>query len=614
MTKLWIATGLAAVAASGCASSPPAAPLVAAVPPPTPVPAASQADAGEQLEALFKESDEANLRRNPIEALLRGDLRYAGEFGDYVTPAYFDAERQATARDLERLRAIDRSALDPTQQIAYDVFRWQAEQALKSYSPDILSLTSVRPIDHKTGYQTFFADISSGRGAAPFKTVADYEAGLARIPGFTTYLDNSIAQFRRGMASGVVQPKLVVDIVVEQLDALIAQGVEKSTFYGPINAFPESIAAADRARLKAAYAQAIRTDLIPGLTRLRTFLVKEYRPVARDSVGLSEMKGGAALYRHMVEQRTTLPLEPEAVHQLGLREVVRIRGEMERIKTQVGFKGTLNAFFEHIRTDPKFKPKSRDALTEGYYAIGKKVDARIGELFSTIPRTPLRIEPVPAYREKSAAGGSYQQGAPDGSRPGTFYFNAYDLPSRTTPGMETLYLHEGSPGHHFQISLAQENTSLPDFMRFGGNTAFVEGWALYAESLGPELGLFTDPYQAFGTLDDEMFRAIRLVVDTGIHAKGWGRTQAVDYMLANSALSRTDAESEVNRYIANPGQALAYKIGQLKIRELRTRAEQALGPRFDIRDFHAQVLMTGSLPLAVLEQKIDRWIAEKKTS
>ncbi len=608
MTKLWLASALAAVAA--CTSNPAPAPLVIA----EPAPAAVQTDAGERLAALFKESDEATLRRNPIEALLRGDLRYAREFGDYVTPAYFEAERQAAASDLERLRAIDRNALGPTQQIAYDVFRWQAEQSLKSYSPEILSLTSVRPIDHKTGYQTFFADISSGRGAAPFKTVADYEAGLARIPGFTAYLDNSIAQFRRGMATGVVQPKLVVDVVVEQLDALIAQGVEKSTFYGPINAFPETIGAGDRARLTAAYAQAIRTDLIPGLKRLRTFLVNEYRPVARDSVGMGQMKGGAALYRHMVEQRTTLPLEPEAVHQLGLREVARIRGEMEGIKTRVGFTGTLNQFFEHIRTDPKFKPASREALTQGYYAIGKKVDARVGELFSTLPKTPLRIEPVPAYREKSSAGGSYQQGAPDASRPGTFYFNAYDLPSRTTPGMETLYLHEGSPGHHFQISLAQENTSLPDFMRFGGNTAFVEGWALYAESLGPELGLFTDPYQAFGTLDDEMFRAIRLVVDTGIHAKGWGRTQAVDYMLANSALSRTDAESEVNRYIANPGQALAYKIGQLKIRELRTRAEQALGPRFDIREFHAQVLMTGSLPLAILEQKIDRWIAERKAA
>jgi uncharacterized protein (DUF885 family) len=403
---------------------------------------------------LFKESDEATLRRSPLEALLRGDLRYATQFGDYVTPAYFAAEREAAIRDFEQLRAIDRAALDPTQQIAYDVFRWQAEQSLKNNSPEILALTAVRPIDHKTGLQTFFPDVSSGRGAAPFKTVADYEAGLARIPGFTTYLDNSILQFREGMSTGVVQPKLVVDVVVEQLDALIAQGVEKSTFYGPILAFPDSIAAAEQRRLTAAYGEVIRTNLIPGLTRLRSFLVNEYRPAARESVGMGQMKGGAALYRHMVEQRTTLALEPEAVHQLGLREVARIQREMERIKTQVGFKGSLNQFFEHIRTDARFKPTSREALSEGYYAIGKTVDARIGELFSTIPKTPLKIEPVPAYREKSAAGGSYQQGAPDASRPGTFYFNAYDLPSRTTPGMETLYLHEGSPGHQFQTSLA----------------------------------------------------------------------------------------------------------------------------------------------------------------
>ena len=567
-----------------------------------------------RLAALFKESDEARMRRNPLEALLRGDLRYATEFGDYVTPSYFTTERAAAERDLVALHAIDRAKLSPSDQIAYDVFRWQTEQEIESLSPEILALTAVRPIDHKTGLQTFFPDISSGRGGAPFNTVADYEASLSRMRGFATYLDNSIVRFREGMQSGVVQPKLVVDIVLEQLDALTAEGVEKSTFYAPVLNFPAAVPVPERARLTAAYKATIGNDVLPAITRLRRFLADEYRPAARDSVGLGGMKGGDALYRHRVEQNTTLPLSPDAVHQIGLSEVARIRGEMERVKAQAGFNGTLPEFFEHIRTDPKFKAASREALTQGYEAIGKRVDARIRELFSTIPKTVLKIEPVPAYREKSAAGGSYRQGTADAKQPGTFFFNAYDLPSRTTQGMETLYLHEGSPGHHFQISLAQENTALPDFMRFGGNTAFVEGWALYAESLGPELGLFTDPYQAFGSLDDEMFRAVRLVVDTGMHAKGWSRQRAVDYMLANTAQSRTEAESEINRYIANPGQALAYKIGQLKIRELRTRAEKALGPKFDIRDFHAQVLMTGALPLAILEQKIDRWIAEKKAA
>jgi uncharacterized protein (DUF885 family) len=284
---------------------------------------------------------------------------------------------------------------------------------------------------------------------------------------------------------------------------------------------------------------------------------------------------------------------------------------MEEVKTRVGFKGTLPEFFNFIRTDPQFKPKSKEDLTERYYAVGKRVDGTVGNLFSTLPKAKLEIRPVPAFREKNDAGGSYQQGTPDGSRPGVFYFNTSDLPSRTTPGIETLYLHEAVPGHHFQISLAQENESLPPFQRFGGNTAFVEGWALYAESLGPELGMFKDPYQLQGRYDDEMLRAMRLVVDTGLHSKGWTRDQAIQYMLDHSAMGKTDATAEVERYIAIPSQALAYKVGQLTISRLRAKAEKALGPKFDVRDFHAQVLMSGALPMAVLEQKIDDWIVSK---
>jgi uncharacterized protein (DUF885 family) len=338
----------------------------------------------------------------------------------------------------------------------------------------------------------------------------------------------------------------------------------------------------------------------------------EYLPVSRQGVGLVHMKGGPDLYRFLIEQNTTLPLSADEVHNLGLSEVKRIRAEMEAIKSEVGFRGTLPSFFEHVRTDPKFKPASKEWLTNRYYEVGKAVDTRIGQLFSTLPKSKLEIRPVPAYREKTDAGGSYQSGTPDGSRPGVFYFNTYDLPSRTTPGIETLYLHEGAPGHHFQISLAQENEALPNFMRFGGNTAYVEGWALYSEKLGPELGLFTDPYQRFGHLDDEMLRAMRLVVDTGIHAKGWTRDQAIKFMLDNSAMGKTDATAEVERYIAIPGQALAYKLGQLKILELRAKAREALGDRFDIREFHEQVLGTGALPLTVLETKINNWIASKR--
>jgi uncharacterized protein (DUF885 family) len=287
---------------------------------------------------------------------------------------------------------------------------------------------------------------------------------------------------------------------------------------------------------------------------------------------------------------------------------------MEKVKQEVGFTGNLQQFFDHLRTDPKFKAKSREALTQGYYDIGKKVDAELPRYFSTIPKAALEIRPYEPFREKFEAGGSYSSGTPDGTRPGIFYFNAYDLPSRTTPGMTTLYLHEGAPGHHFQISLAQENTALPPFMRFGGNTAYVEGWALYSETLGYPMGFYQDPYQRFGTLSDEMLRAMRLVVDTGLHSKGWTREQAIKYMLDHSDMGKTDATAEVERYIAIPSQALAYKVGALTIQRLRQKAETELGDKFDIRDFHAQVLMTGALPLAILEQKIDRWVAEKKAS
>jgi uncharacterized protein (DUF885 family) len=315
-----------------------------------------------------------------------------------------------------------------------------------------------------------------------------------------------------------------------------------------------------------------------------------------------------------IESTTTLPLTADEIHQLGLREVARITTGMEKVKQEVGFKGTLQQFFNHLRTDPKYKTKTREALTARYYEVGKKVDAQIPRFFSTVPKTPLEIRPYEPFREKFEAGGSYNSGTPDGLRPGIFYFNAYDLPSRTVPGITTLYLHEGAPGHHFQISLAQENESLPSFMRFGGNTAYVEGWALYAETLGYEMGLFDDPIQRFGTLSDEMLRAMRLVVDTGIHSKGWTREQAIKYMLDHSDMGKTDATAEVERYIAIPSQALAYKIGALTIQRLRKKAEAELGPKFDVRDFHAQVLMTGSLPLTILEQKIDRWIAERKAS
>ena len=570
--------------------------------------------AHDRLFRLFQDSDEASLKRNPINALFRGDLRYAEHLGDNITDQYYAGERAAAEADLAALHAIDRTALNPTDQIAYDVFEFSTRDRLRGLQPDLLALTAVRPMNHFYGYHTFYPTFASGKGAAPFKTLDDYQNNLKRHAEFVTYIDRAIGRFREGEKSGVVETKLTVRNMIEQLDTQLAQKPEDSPYFGPVKQFPGNFGAADRTRLTSDYRAAITDQLYPALTRLRDFLKNEYLQNARDGYGLMYMKGGDKLYRYLVQSTTTLPLTPEEIHETGLKEVARITSEMERVRQEVGFKGTLPEFFNYLRTDPKFKKPSRQALTQGYYDIGKAVDAKLPAYFSTLPKAKLEIRPYEPFREKFQAGGSYEQGTPDGSRPGTFYFNAYDLPSRTTPGMTTLYLHEGSPGHHFQISLAQENDALPSFIRFGGNTAFVEGWALYAETLGYDMGFYKDPIQRFGTLSDEMLRAMRLVLDTGIHSKGWTRDQAIDYMLAHSDIGRTDATAEVERYIAIPSQALAYKTGAMTIQRLRRKAEAELGPRFDIREFHAQVLMTGALPLAILEQKIDRWIASKKAS
>lgn len=579
--------------------------------PPAKASASAQTPA-ERLYALFRASDEADLQRNPINALFRGDLRYADRLGDFVSDAYFDAERKALQSDLDALHAIDRAALSATDRLAYDVFEISLKDELKGLEPEMLALSAVRPLNHFSGLHNFYPNLASGKGQAPFKTVADYENNLKRHKDYIRFIDASIGRFRQGMASGVVETKLTVTNMIGQLDAMLAQPVEQSPFYGPVTMFPPEVSEADRKRLTTAYRDMTANELYAVHRRLRDFLKTEYLPAARDGVGLSAMKGGAKYYAYLIESTTTLPLTADYVHDLGLSEVTRIRAEMDAIRKETGFKGDLAAFFTYLRDDPRFHPASRQWMTDKFYEIGKKVDALVPAQFSTLPKAPLEIRPYPEYREKYEAGGSYESGTPDGSRPGIFYFNAYDLPSRSVPGMTTLYLHEGAPGHHFQISLSQENEALPPFMRFGGNTAYVEGWALYAEKLGYDFGLYSDPYQRMGHLDDEMLRAMRLVVDSGLHAKGWTRDQAIQYMLDNSSMGRTDATAEVERYIAIPSQALAYKIGALTIQRLKKKAQDALGARFDVRAFHAQVLMTGALPMTVLERKIDEWIAATK--
>ena len=592
----------------------PLAPIVVAEAPPSAAEVAPAVGAHDQLFQLFKDSDEASLKLNPLNGIFRGDLRYADLYGDGITDVYYDAARALVQADLQRLRSIDRGQLNATDQLAYDVFEYSNKDGLEGLSPGLLSLTAVRPLNHFFGQQTFYPTFANGKGAAPFKTLVDYDNNLKRHTGYAWWIDQAIARFRQGQASGVVETKMTIRNVIEQLDSQLAQKPEESQYYGPVKQFPASFSDADKSRLTAAHRAAITGEIYPALTRLRDFFKTDYLPKARDGAGLMYMRGGDVLYRYLVRSTTTLDMTPDEIHQLGLSEVARITGEMEKVKTEVGFKGSLPKFFDHLRTDPKFKSKSREALTQGYYDIGKAVDAKLPEYFSSLPKTKLEIRPYDPVIEKFQAGGSYEQGTPDASRPGTFYFNAYDLPSRTTPGMTTLYLHEGSPGHHFQISLAQENEALPAFMRFGGNTAYVEGWALYSETLGYDMGFFKDPYQRFGTLSDEMLRAMRLVVDTGIHSKGWTRQRAIDYMLANSDMGKTDATAEVERYIVIPSQALAYKIGALTIQRLRKKAQDELGTKFDIREFHAEVLMTGALPLAILEKKIDAWIAAKKAA
>jgi|KBSMisStandDraft_5_1062788.scaffolds.fasta_scaffold23090_3 uncharacterized protein (DUF885 family) len=578
-----------------------------------PVPAAAaQASAHDRLFKVFKDSDEASLQRNPVQALFRGDLRYADRLGDLFSDAHYQAEKAAAEQDLAALHTVPRDQLSATDQIAYDVFENQTEETLKGFQPDLLTITEALPMNHFFGIHTEYPTIAGGQGAAPFKTVADYDNNLKRNRDFAANIDEAIRQWKKGEAEGIVDTKLTVRNMIEQLDNQLKMKPEDSPYWGPIKDFPASIGTGDRARLTNEYRTSLTTVVYPALQRMHDFLANEYLAHARDGQGLMYMKGGDKYYRYLIEGTTTEPLDPEQVHQLGLSEVARITKGFEEIQSEVGFKGTLREFFDYMRTSPKFQPKSKEELEQGFAAVKRKVEAKVPQFFSQVPRAGLVIRPYPPYREKFEAGGSYEQGTPDGSRPGTFYFNAYDLPSRSTWEETTLFMHEGEPGHHFQISLAQEDPNLPAFMRFGGNTAYVEGWALYSESLGYPMDMYGDPYQRFGNLNDEMLRAMRLVVDTGIHSKGWTRDQSIQYMLDHSGESKTDATAEVERYIAIPSQALAYKIGQLKITELRDKAKAALGPKFDIREYHAQVLDTGALPLPILEKKIDSWIAAKQ--
>ena len=564
-----------------------------------------------RLLRVFAEDERREAALDPIDQLSRGQPVEPQALAQVFTPGVERQRRASVDATLAALGRIERVRLSPARRISYAAFD-QAKRAERALlAPDVLALTGVRPFNHFQGLHVEFPATMSAAGVTRYASLADYRRALAIDAAFPAVLDNAIARFRQGLASGIVEPKLTVRNMIAQIDAMLALGTAGSPFYTPVSAFPAGVPVAARAGLARDYAEVIETRINPAYRRLRGFLADEYLAGARDAPGLGAMKGGDRLYRLLIADQTTLPLDPAGVHALGLSEVARIQAEMVAVKGELGFAGPLPAFFEAVRTDPRFHPQSAAELTAGYERIGRAVDAQIPRFFARVPRTAMLIRPYPAYRDRFEAGGSYEPGTADGSRPGTFHFNTYDLPSRFLSGMTTLYLHEGKPGHHFQISLAIEDARLPSFQRFGGNNAYVEGWALYAETLGYDMGLYRDPMQHWGNLDDEMLRAMRLVVDTGIHAQGWSRDQAIDYMLANSGMGRSDATAEVERYVADPAQALSYKIGALAIQRLRDKARARLGRRFDIRAFHEQVLGSGALPLPVLEAKIDGWIAAR---
>ncbi|WP_243699913.1 DUF885 family protein [Lysobacter sp. N42] len=570
--------------------------------------AATQESKAQRLNALYEQYWEESLKLNPLQATFQGDPRYNDQLPDFGSKQFRDEARAFTERWLKTIESVGPDGLSGQDLLSYEIFVRDAKNSLEGERfPGWMM-----PVNQMGSIPMFAVQMGSGTGAQPFKTIKDYENWLARGNRLPVLIDTSIANMREGMKAGVVQPRALMVKVVPQLDALIRDSAEKTMFWGPVANMPKEFSDADRTRLTAAYRDMIEKQIMPSYRKLRAFINDEYLPATRETYGLDKLPDGQAWYAFNAKNSTTTDLTPAQIHEIGLSEVARIHGEIRKIMAETGFKGSLQDFFQFMRTDKRFEYATEEDLLKHYRGLEAKINERVPQLFSLIPKSPFEIRPVEPFRAKSAAGGSYMSPSEDGSRPGIFYVNTYDLPSRKSWDAEDLYLHEAIPGHHFQIALQQELTGLPKFRRFGGETAFAEGWGLYAESLGKDLGVYTDPYNYFGYLQNELWRAIRLVVDTGLHSKGWSREQVIKYMLDNSAESETQATAEAERYIAWPGQALAYKIGELKIKELRARAERELGPKFDIREFHAEVLRDGAVPLSVLERKIDRWIATRK--
>ncbi|KRG62886.1 hypothetical protein ABB26_14490 [Stenotrophomonas humi] len=568
---------------------------------------APQADKAAQLTQMYADYWEGVLKLNPLQATFQGDNRYNDQLPDFGSADFRKQSHDFTTEWLGKVEKLGDAGLTGQDLLSYRIFVEEQKQSLEGEKFP----TWMMPVNQMGSTVSYAVMLGSGQVAQPFKTVKDYDNWLARAGRIPVLLDTEISNMREGMKAGVVQPRVLMEKVVPQFDEILAAKAEDSQFWGPIKSMPADFAQADKDRLTAAYRSLIAEQLLPAIKKQRDFIANEYLPATRDTVGLDSLPDGKAWYAFNAKESTTTAQTPEQIHEIGLKEVERIHGEIRTVMEQVGFKGSLQDFFKFMQTDKQFEFKSEPELLEHYRGLEAKINASVPKLFSLTPKAGFEIRPIEAFRAKSAAGGEYMQPSEDGTRPGIFYVNTYDLPTRKTWDAEDLFLHEAIPGHHFQLALQQELKGVPAFRRFGGETAFIEGWGLYAESLGKDLGVYTDPYSYFGRLQGELWRAVRLVVDTGLHSKNWTRQQVLDYMFANSSVSEPDAIAEAERYIAWPGQALAYKTGELKIQELRKRAQEKLGDKFDIREFHAEVLKDGSVPLDVLEEKVDGWIAAK---
>jgi len=556
-----------------------------------------------QLHALFDAEWEYGLEQNPTRASQLGDRRWNGSWPDLSLDAIKKRHDHDVAL-MARLGKINRARLSPADQLNYDLFQKDLANDIEEYK----FRWYLVPLNQREGIQTEDDLANSLR----FETVKDYDDWVSRLRNFPAYMDQTMALMREGIRTRMVLPEVIMQRLPAQIDKQIVNSPQDSLFYKPFKRFPATVPVPEQERLMREASAAINTGVIPAFKRFKRFFVEEYLPGSFKQVGAWQMPQGDELYAFFARRFTTTTMTPREIHEKGLSEVARIRAEMMKVMAQVGFKGTLAEFFKFLRTDKRFYYKTPEELFAAYQAMAKSIDPRLVKVFRVLPRTPYGVEAIPAAFAPDTTTAYYRQPAADGSRAGTYFVNLYKPETRPKWEMMALSLHESVPGHHLQIALAQEQGELPNFRRYGSYTAFVEGWGLYAESLGEDMGLYDDPYAKFGQLTYEMWRAVRLVVDTGMHSMHWTRQQAIDYFMDNAAKQELDVINEVDRYIAWPGQALAYKVGQLKIKELRARANAELGAKFDVREFHDVVLRSGAVPLDVLERNVDQWIKEKK--